>query len=80
MKKDIPIFSPGDLVEFVYAPDQSLYHRKRFTGKLGVIIKRCDQYEHDGVYSSPNIYNVFIDGVYINLHALDFMLISKVKE
>jgi len=78
MKKDIPIFSPGDLVEFVYAPDQSLYHRKRFTGKLGLIIKRCDQY--DAVNSSANIYNVFIDGVYINLHALDFMLISKVKE
>ena len=78
MNKNIPIFSPGDLVEFVYAPDQSLYQRQRFTGKLGLIIKRCDQY--DGVKSSTNIYEVLIDGIYINLHALDFMLISKVQE
>ena len=80
MNKNIPIFSPGDLVEFVYAPDQSLYHRKRFMGKLGIIIKRSSGLALNGDPSSTNMYNVFIDGIYINLHALDFILVSKVQE
>ena len=77
MRKDIPVYSAGDLVEFIPAPDQSLYHRERFIGKLGLIIKRCDQL--DGVTSSNNIYNVLIDGVCVNIHALDFILVSKAK-
>ena len=77
MTKDIAVYSAGDLVEFISAPDQSLYHRERFIGKLGVIVKRC--YQHDGVASSNNIYNVFIDGVCVNLHALDLILVSKAK-
>jgi len=78
MRKDIPVYSTGDLVEFVSAPDQNLYHRERFIGKLGVIVKRC--YQNDGVASSNNIYNVLIDGICVNLHALDLILVSKAKE
>lgn len=76
MRKDIPVYSTGDLVEYVWAPDQNPYETNRFAGKLGLIIKRCD--ERDGVKSSSNnIYQVLIDDVYVNLHALDFMLVSK---
>ena len=77
MRKDIPVYSAGDLVEFVSAPDQNPYLRERFIGKLGLIIKRCDQL--DGVTSSNNNYNVLIDGICVNLHALDLILISKAK-
>jgi hypothetical protein len=78
VNKNIPVYSTGDLVECILASDQNLYIKKRFVGKIGIVLKRmCAE---DGVLSSSNMYTVYIDDTFVSLHALDFMLISKVKE
>lgn len=71
-------YLPGDLVELVEAKDQSLYYRKAFVGKFGIIIRKCTAQE-DGIVSSPNMYKVYVESRSLNLHCLDLKLISRVK-
>jgi hypothetical protein len=71
-------FLPGDLVEMIYAKDQSPYFRKMFVGKLGVIERKMTK-EQDGEISSPNMYKVFVDNRILHLHCLDMKLLSRVE-
>lgn len=71
-------YFPGDLVQLIEAKDQSLYYRKQFVGKYGIIIRKCTQQE-DGVVSSPNMYRVYVESRILNLHCLDLKLLSRVK-
>lgn len=77
MNKNIPVYSTGDLVECILASDQNLYIKKRFVGKIGIVLKRmCAE---DGVLSSSNMYTVYIDDTFVSLHALDMKLLSGIQ-
>ncbi len=78
MNKNIPIYFPGDLVECIEAKDQSLYIKKTFVGKLGLILARLTR-DEDGITSSTNMYDVLVGDKTIKLHSLDLQLVSKVK-
>jgi len=47
---------------------------KRFWNKLGIIIKKVE------ANSSPNIWEIWVDGRIINLHVLDFVKVEKQNE
>ena len=70
-------FLTGDLVELIEAKDQSLYFRKAYVGKVGIIERRMTE-QQDGVKSSPNMYRVLVDNKILKLHSLDMKLISRV--
>lgn len=71
-------FLTGDLVELIEAKDQSLYFRKTYVGKVGIIERRMTE-QQDGVKSSPNMYRVLVDNKILKLHSLDMKLISRVE-
>lgn len=71
-------FLTGDLVELIEAKDQSLYFRKTYVGKIGVIERRMTE-QQDGVKSSPNMYRVLVDNKILKLHSLDMKLLSRVE-
>jgi hypothetical protein len=70
-------FLTGDLVELIEAKDQSLYFKKAFVGKIGIVERRMTE-EQDGVKSSPNMYRVLVDNKILKLHCLDMKLLSRV--
>jgi hypothetical protein len=47
---------------------------KRFWNKLGIVI------ENVKTNSSPNIWEIWVDGRIINLHVLDFVKVEKQNE
>jgi hypothetical protein len=67
------MIKPGDLVEIISAPDQSLYERS-FCGKLGIVI------ENIYAKSSPNIWRVFVEDRFVHLHMLDLKVVQPAKE
>lgn len=71
-------FLPGDLIQVIDAKDQSLYFKKEFVGKIGIIERKMNE-EQDGVKSSPNMYKVLVDNRILRLHCLDMKLLSRVK-
>lgn len=71
-------FLTGDLVELIEAKDQSLYFRKAYVGKIGLIERRMTE-QQDGVKSSPNMYRVLVDNKILKLHSLDMKLLSRVE-
>jgi hypothetical protein len=79
VNKNIPVYSTGDLVECIEAKDQSLYIKKRFVGKIGIVLKRIGGLALNGDSSSTNMYEIFIDDIYIHLHALDLKLLSGIQ-
>jgi len=65
--------APGDLAIIKLAPDQGVYVR-RHVGKVCLVIRRLTQ--DDGVKSSPNIWEVLVDGMKMNLHILDLTFLE----
>lgn len=68
-------FLPGDLVQVIEAPDQSLYH-KSFVGQVGLIERKLTLEES---VSSGNVYKVLVDQRTLHLHCLDMKLLSRVE-
>jgi|688.fasta_scaffold203207_3 hypothetical protein len=64
-------YQKGDLIRVIQAPDQNTAHMKRFWNKLGIVI------ENVKTNSSPNIWEIWVDGRIINLHVLDFVKVEK---
>ena len=65
--------TPGCLVVIVPKPDSPLTARQNL-GKVGLVIKNLT--ESDGIYSSPNIWGVLIDGRCQQFHALDLTVLD----
>jgi hypothetical protein len=59
---------PGCLVKVNPGPDHGAQARIN-AGKIGIVIRHMT--ERDGVSSSPNVWQVLIDGKHMNFHALD---------
>ena len=78
MNQNIPIYSPGDLVKCVETKDQSLYVKKTFVGRLGLVLARLVR--DQGGTTTTNMYDVLIGDKIIKLHSLDLQLVSKVRE
>ena len=67
-------YQKGDLIRVIQVPDQNIAQMKRFWNKLGIIIKKVE------ANSSPNIWEIWVDGRIINLHVLDFVKVEKQNE
>lgn len=59
---------PGCLVKVNPGPDHGAQARIN-AGKIGIVIRHMA--EKDGVSSSPNVWQVVIEGKSMNFHALD---------
>jgi hypothetical protein len=68
------VYQSGDLIRVIQVPDQNIAQMKRFWNKLGIIIKKVE------ANSSPNIWEIWVDGRIINLHVLDFVKVEKQNE
>ena len=65
---------PGCLVKVDPGPDHGARARIH-EGKIGIVVKHVDL--KDGVTSSPNIWQVVIEGKNMNFHALDLTVIDE---
>lgn len=66
------MIKPGDLVEIILAPEQSLYQRS-FFGKLGIVV------ENVSAQSSPNIWKIFVEDQCVYMHKLNFKVVQPAK-
>ena len=64
---------PGCLVRVNPGPDHGARARIN-AGKIGIVIRHMT--EKDGVSSSPNVWQVVIEGKSMNFHALDLTLMT----
>ena len=67
------VYQSGDLIRVIQVPDQNTAQMKRFWNKLGIIIKKVE------ANSSPNIWEIWVDGYIVNLHVLDFVKVEQSK-
>ena len=67
---------PGDLMRIKHAPDQTPWARWQ-VGKLCLVVRNLGP--ADGVVSSPNIWEVIIDGEVMNVHKLDLEPIDEAR-
>ena len=65
---------PGDLMQVCHAPDQPPWTRS-LVGKKCIVIRRLTQ--ADGVTSSPNIWEILVDGVLMDVHKLDLAWVTS---
>ena len=68
-KKEFPLLQPGILVEVIEAADQG-YFTKTLVGKIGLVVKNIK------AKSSPNVWEVLVEGKTFNLHALDLKVLE----
>ena len=69
-------FRTGDLVLIIKAPDQNIRIMEPLIGKVGIVEKRLGI--EDGIFSTVNMYSVFIDNGSVGIHCLDMKLLSRV--
>lgn len=69
-------FRTGDLVLIIKSPDQNIRIMEPLIGKVGIVEKRLDI--EDGVFSTKNMYSVFIDNRSVDIHRADMKLLSRV--
>lgn len=69
-------FRTGDLVLIIKAPDQNIRIMEPLIGKVGIVEKRLGI--EDGVFSTKNMYSVFIDNRSVDIHRADMELLSRV--
>ena len=69
--------APGDLAMVKLVPDQALWVRS-LVGKICIVIRRLTI--EDGVTSSPNIWEVLVDGHKMSLHILDLEPLRPSKD
>jgi archaellum component FlaG (FlaF/FlaG flagellin family) len=65
---------PGDIMRIIKAKDQTPWVRAE-EGKLCLLIRNLG--EADGVLSSPNIWEVLVDGKVMSVHKLDLWKIDE---
>jgi hypothetical protein len=64
----------GDLMRIKHATDQTPWARWQ-VGKLCLVLRNLTPAE--GVVSSPNIWEVIIDGALMNIHKLDLEAVDE---
>lgn len=67
---------PGDLMRIVLVPDQGSWFRVN-DGKTCLLIRNLGP--EDGVVSSPNMWDVLVEGKVIRLHKLDMEPIHETR-
>ena len=65
---------PNDIMRIIKAKDQAPWVRAE-EGKLCLLIRNLG--EADGVLSSPNIWEVLVDGRVMSVHKLDLRKIDE---
>jgi archaellum component FlaG (FlaF/FlaG flagellin family) len=67
---------PGDVMRVAHAPDQPPWVRTH-AGKCCILIKNLQK--EDGVFSTSNAWEVFVDGRIVRLHKLDLEVIDETR-
>ena len=67
---------PGDIMRIKWAPDQSAWERSH-VGMICLLIRNLGP--GDGVVSSPNMWDVLVEGKVIRLHKLDLEVVSEAR-
>jgi len=67
---------PGDLMRIKHAPDQTPWTRRK-VGKTCLVIRNLGP--DDGVVSSPNIWEVLVEGEIMSVHKLDLEPIDETR-
>jgi archaellum component FlaG (FlaF/FlaG flagellin family) len=67
---------PGDLMRIIHAPDMTPWVRAK-VGKTCILIRNLSP--DDGVLSSPNIWEVLVDGGILHVHKLDLESVNETR-
>ena len=67
---------PGDIMRVKHAPDQSGWARSH-VGMICLLIRNLGP--EDGVVSSPNMWDVLVEGKVIRLHKLDLEPVDETR-
>lgn len=67
---------PGDIMRIKHAPDQSAWERSH-VGMICLLIRNLGP--EDGVVSSPNMWDVLVEGKVIRLHKLDLEKLDETR-